>query len=474
MRSRRLSLRQKQPLGQQAPLAQNALVAPANSCNDQRHWLAVALALLGGCRAGEVAPLTCPADSLASLFCPGQSQDDSSEYSEDAGTTFVPIPWGVYAATLPVPSCPAGETPLVVDTTDDAIDSSALEPTRTGPTLSFPEALLIAMRATTPSTKTTITFSADVFPVRAPGVIRLSGREPTQFYGLPNTCIDARNRGVIIEWAPECELCTWSLGAGSLQVGLTLRSMLRALELRENSQMSGCFLDANFPSVEVAGGTLGPGNVLAGALGATMRGDHSAIIDNFFGYDPATHTRLKPQVGLRMAGALDQRVLNNTFYSTTALQFVDPSTPRELMLQGNVFEGNVGTFSSGTVVFAGNVVKRGGGIIITGESTRVRITRNSITGPGLWNPYRQVAPVAPPTITKVLADSVRGTCSVSGLIELFTDPADKGEQFLGDVQCEAGLEWELVTSVPATGFVTATLTDSQQRTSAFSQPVATR
>lgn len=418
---------------------------------------------------GELRPLSCPGDQLPSLFCPHEGAEPTPDGGVDGGT-FVSMPWGTYAASLDVPACPPG-APLLVNTTEEGVDGDFTDPAQTGPTLSFLQALRIATNRSGPDT---ITFDADVFPLRNPGVIRLSGDAKLTY--LQQTCIDGRDRGVIIEWATSnsCTDCIWGLTNDSLQVGLTLRSAPGPLSVRGGSQVAGCFLDGEFPSADVANGTVGPGNVLTGTLGCIVRFDDSTVKGNFFGYDPTTQTRMKPglQAGLQLFG--NAEVAENTFSSAVGLQFVAPFLPATTTIRKNIFENDVGTISSGIVVFGpDNVVRAGVGLTIS-ERARVRITRNSITGARQWLPYPLGAPVDPPTITSVSTDLVTGTCPVAGLVELFADPKDQGEQFLAESPCVQGAKWEIVVKVPPTGFVTATLTDSQHRTSAFSLPRATR
>lgn len=425
------------------------------------------MALMGCSGVGSLTPLTCPAEHLASLFCPGNAVTPH-DASTDGGGVF-PSAWGEYAARWEVPACPAGAM-LEVNTTDEGVDGAFSDPAQTGATLSFLQALRIAANRPGPDT---IAFAKAIFPTQAPGVIRLSGDALFQF-PLEDTCIDGRDRGVIIEWAKACANCVWSLGRSSLQVGLTLRSMPEPLKLKPQSQLVACSLDAPFPSVEVAGAILGPGNVLRGTLGCAVRADQSTVVGNFFGFDPTTQTRLPQQLGMQLFD--HALVAGNVFYSSQefheGFQVLISKTTGSTTIRGNFFEGDVGHFAAGVAVFGpDNVVRTGKGVSI--QNATVQITRNSISGSGMtWNPYVFEAPVAPPTVTFVSSTTIRGTCPTVGLVEAFFDPQNLGERFLGDSQCSPDAGWVVSASVPSSGFVTATLTDTLGRTSTFSMPLA--
>lgn len=401
-----------------------------------------------------------------------------SQPPPDAGPG--PLEWGVYAATLPVPACPDAPT-LVVSTIEDQLDtgSTISDPAAAGAELSLAEALWIAFNRSGPDT---ILFDAEIFKVDAPATIFMPQRRPLP-QDLIETCIDARARGVIVDWGQPDEStmvradAIWGVGAGSLEVGLVFLHPPYGQTVQ--GQMAGCRFATDglvaargSPFVITATGTLGPGNVvLQGAMinAGVMR-------DNFVNYDPLT--------GIQFGG-------------DAMVQVVDGAS----LIQANVFSGVfVSLFRSGQVTFRHNwvgVTPSGislrtapGGVAISGYGTEpratigpantitggatgvssnidgpVRITKNLIFGNeiGIWST------LAAPAITTIESGMVRGTCPRDGHIEVFGDRGNQGEFFLGETDCTNGA-WSLTFAAPMLPFVTATLTDTQGHTSSFSEP----
>lgn len=106
--------------------------------------------------------------------------------------------------------------------------------------------------------------------------------------------------------------------------------------------------------------------------------------------------------------------------------------------------------------------------------TQVTITRNNISGNPNGIVYSTTQPFNPPVLTGANATGVEGTCSVAGLVEVFSDPSDQGETFLGEVPCDAANPWHLTVPVPEGRNVTTTLTSSAQTSLFFSDLAARR
>jgi hypothetical protein len=68
--------------------------------------------------------------------------------------------------------------------------------------------------------------------------------------------------------------------------------------------------------------------------------------------------------------------------------------------------------------------------------------------------------------------ALRGTCPVAGTVEVYSDPADQGERYLGTVACDGVSPWALLVSAPSGRNVTAILTDTSSRSSGFSAPLS--
>ena len=80
--------------------------------------------------------------SLCALVSGGCSVTSDLLWRADAGPEEV-LPWGRFAAALPVPPCPWPET-VVVDTTDEGEDAPITDVAQAGPTVSLVEALRLA------------------------------------------------------------------------------------------------------------------------------------------------------------------------------------------------------------------------------------------------------------------------------------------------------------------------------------------
>ena len=413
----------------------------------------------------------------------------------DSPTSSLP-PWGEYVATLSLPPCPASPFPsLVVDTLTDELDGGEglSEPSLAGPSLSFVEAIFIAANRVGVDV---IEFTPDVFPVSTPGVIQVRTRSfPNGFAYEPSAlCINARDRGVVIEWLegldsfcaePAPGECVWHLQAGSVQVGLELRRLPMPIWVANGSKMAGCVLDAPYRQLEVQGTPqveIGPGNVFAQSVWAVSVQTQSDvwIHDNFFSYDPRgfVYSPTSNTIAL-FAGAL---IEGNVFASEQAFQGRPPSGEIAVVRHNSFGVDTAGRQLAGSlsgieslvsgkwIVGPGNVVRGTRCGVCSSSSAVTQVTRNSITGTEVG--IVTAAPFAPPAITAVSATSVAGTCATPGMVEVFSDAGDQGETFLTDTVCGSSLTWAAATPVPVGRNVTATLTDDNGHTSAFSAPVA--
>lgn len=415
----------------------------------------------------------------------------------DAGAL---LAWGDYAAALNVPPCPDAAT-LVVNTTidewsgDEALGSEA----EAGPMISFTEALWVASNRPGPDT---ILFDQTVFAAAAPATIVLSttGKFPLN---LGPVCIDARLRGVIVEWpdADPQSLPIFTLGPDSLMVGLTLLRLPRELSIFAG-QLAGCRLNTDGHQafinprpwvVNLTGDAVfGPGNSVAGATASSSAGGRvlgsARVTGNYFGFDPITRRQLPLERGLTMLTNDRLTVVEDNVFAVTTLAVYDGfnQASRTIELRRNWVgatpEGDVvtpplngfllGTPGTGrTTVGPANVIRvTSVAIEIDMPGPGVTITQNSITGGSSGIVTRNVEPT-PPVIIAASASEVSGTCPVPGTIEIFSDPEGQGERYLGSGSCAASLSWQVQVRVPSGQKVTATLTDEAYTTSGFSQPM---
>ncbi|MBI3184257.1 MAG: hypothetical protein HYZ28_19155 [Myxococcales bacterium] len=442
-------------------------------------WLSMALAAaLSGCT------------RTVELFPAPPAADAGSE--PDAGRAAQP--WGSYVGALGLPSCPPGALLEVSDTTTELTGGRSLsDPAAAGPSLSIVEAMWIA--ANRPGLEV-IRFGAEAFPPEAPGVIR-----PTEADELPADlgplCLDARDRGVVVDWGRSATACTrrciWSLGPGSLMAGLVLLRMPASLEVA-GGQVAGCRLGtdgaAAIYSLKAAvvearsGAVVGPHNVLSDAVGLRVSAGQSnvLVIRNDFGWDPVTRVDLVLLVGAELHG--DVTLDDNVFGPAVVKPLLLEDGAALARLRNNRFGVDrdgapFGRSSSGLALGAGaaevgpfNVFRGLPAAISVGDAARVRISRNSITGNALGIVFQTSPQVPPPSVNSADASGVRGSCLVDGLVEVFSDIGDQGEQFLGDVTCITGSPWSIALAPPRGRNVTATITRPTGQTSAFSAPLA--
>lgn len=406
----------------------------------------------------------------------------------DAGVTRV-MPWGTWAASLPVPDCPPGEV-LTVDTVADELEGGSTidDRVQAGERLSLPEALWIAANRAGPDT---ILFDAEVFPVAMPATILLNGSHALPWVGA--VCIDGRNRGVVVRWSDSARASNsslaltyiWGLQAGSLQVGLQLLNPPAGLRVESDAQVAGCRFHSESPNhrpqeslVELLGGAFEPGNVVSGQV-YCLRG-FGTVRESYFGYNPLTgekasclaavnhlwnSSRIERNVisatGTGVLGGNGSMLFNNNLIGVghgDILLDVPGSALDVQMVAASIGPGNH---------IRANLV----GVGVHTAAAPVAITRNSIVAPEGIKYIFGTCPVAKPTIIAASPNQVSGSCPVPGLIEVFSgEAAGQAETFLGDVACAASENWTLTASPTSGTTLIATLTDAAARTSLFSQP----
>ncbi len=378
---------------------------PRIICNSR---LAPAIALL----------LTCTSCSLdrtvASLVLDtgaGDSGVDTTNY--DAAH------WGQAAVSFPISPCVDGGV-LLVDTTADTLEGGPTLSVRAaaGPTLSLREATYLA--ANTPGPHR-ITFDAQVFPAGAAATINITD-ETTLFpvNELIDTCIDARNRGVIVAFAhpsgasalaPCNQWCIWHLGAGSLMTGLVITGNVNEMRVRD-AQVAGNRFAIDDVAVQANEGALiGPWNVFShGNVGVetgtftTMTRLLPRIEGNYFGVEPGSLIRnaLNVAVAVSRSAEINANIVGSDSLSINGNlgSMRDNHLLRDVVLSlagqawmigpGNVIEGTVDNQKRGAIgnhVF-GNAI-------------------NSMIGDGELSPPLSVAP-----------GTVEGLCPDQGTVEL--------------------------------------------------------
>jgi len=412
--------------------------------------------------------------------------------------------WHDYVRTLELPTCAPGTT-LVITSTDSVLDGGPgiTSLAEAGATLSFVEALWWSQNIGGPFT---IRFDPTVFTDVATPHILLDASQQNWPETIASTCIDGRNATVVIEVINPRDplaMCSDHCGNFTLDhsqlIGVTWLTPYESrnlfgwhLAIMNGSQVAGCRLGtdgltntspATYGSFQLGGATLGPGNAIGGGTWAVAASGAFALVGNYLGYDPVTRTSLSVYIAARIQGP--GLVADNVFLANDIQCWV--SDPLNATVRNNWFGRNptgttvepssTGVSSSNIVVAAGNgVIGPDNKFIGTTRAIDVvgpvHITRNVITGNTALGIGVSGDSPSPPTITAATTGLITGTCTVPGTLELFSDPGDQGEQYLGSTTCDAINPWTLVTSVPRERNVTATLTDLSNATSTFSAPFA--
>lgn len=372
----------------------------------------------------------------------------------DAGTQLdLERGWGRFAQSLPIQACDGGAQ-LVVDTLDDLLEGGPLLNDRSaaGATLSLREAIFLA--ANTPGPHR-IAFDPRVFPAGDAAVIRVSDaslRFPNQ--SLQNTCIDARDRGVIVEFAfpAPCEaLCMWSMGAGSQLTGLVIKGNAGKM-LVGGALIAGNRFAVEYQALEAyPGAVIGPWNVFG-------HGDYGVRVDlssptpvriegNFFGVEP---------------GTLENTHLTVSAVVFDAVSFTDNTSGALLELSGaggevsrNVFHKSrfdlvLTAGGAGWALGPGNIFE-GGVSIVRGGSNGPgnRLFANTFVGEVFSDGL-----IAPPTDGG--AGSITGDCPGAGTVEVYAR-ADATWSAVGTAGCQPSQRWALSSSVLNAGLEARTL-----------------
>jgi hypothetical protein len=224
------------------------------------------------------------------------------------------------------------------------------------------------------------------------------------------------------------------------------------------------------------------------------RGSENYIYSNFIGTDASGNTGLgNGQHGLVLDdGARSNRVEGNVIAQNkeSGIVIVSGNTTDNIILNnyigltpngqplGNTYYG-VGVIGSPRNAIHSNVIAYNGapaGVWIT-EAAAVgnEVWFNSIynnTGPGIVLTNGGNQNLAAPAITHVQCPQVSGVgAPANGKVQLFSDEADEGRFYEGETQANSSGQW-----VYSGGFhgphLTATASDSENNTSAFSAPAA--
>lgn len=408
---------------------------------------------------------------------------------EDGGA---PLTWGEHAATLDVPACSSEAAALLVTTTGTELDGgeTLADPSQAGPALSLVEALWIA--ANRPGSDT-IVFDAAVFPAARPAMILLDSATRVPTNALVDTCIDARGRGVVVDWSGDRQAhatAIWNIGAGSLQIGLTLLRLPFEQVLTSGGQIAGCRVGTDGHDVALtarpwlldvvgAGPVVGPGNVFAGDTALRLGGSGAMVRGNDFGVDPLTRRRLDLGSVAELNAAASFR--GNVFATAFCLPGVGGGGAT---LHENFFgvdrdlqalpEPRVGALylSDGRFALWRNTIHGAATAAVhIGAWATVTLSQNSITRNALGIVFDGDAPLPPPTVDELREGYIEGSCShVDNHVEAFADAGDQGELYLGASQCNSGARWHVLHTAAAGLHITAIQTDPAGHSSAFSAP----
>ena len=203
------------------------------------------------------------------------------------------------------------------------------------------------------------------------------------------------------------------------------------------SQTSGIELDSAARRFTVGGATAAEGNLVVGtpSPGITVAGKRHVVQGNVLGVD--LQGTSSPDAGGIMAGMMAA------------------GGPRDVIIQGNTAAGNS---MSGIQSAFGN------------RSTCRRNSTYNDNGAGLWLNCLDAADcVTPPVLKSVGATNVSGTACANCEVEVFSDAGSQGRYFEASGIADSQGAFSIVLPNPVRGpNVTATATDSDGNTSAFS------
>lgn len=233
------------------------------------------------------------------------------------------LQWGVYAQGLPIPACNDGGV-LLVDALDDDLEGGPTITTRAaaGATLSLREAIFLA--ANTPGPHV-INFDAAVFPPNAAATIHSDEDLAFPNQQLLDTCIDARGRGVIVEFGftQFCQNnCAWELGPRSQMTGLVLKGNMGKMGVAD-ALIAGNRFMITYQALQLFdGAVIGPSNVFGhGVFGVRLdfySTSRVASVDgNFFGVEPTTGANLDLRVAI--SSFKPMRIIDNISFGAMQL-----------------------------------------------------------------------------------------------------------------------------------------------------------
>jgi hypothetical protein len=255
-----------------------------------------------------------------------------------------------------------------------------------------------------------------------------------------------------------------SVGAGNVISGNGASGILT----QEAPQIYGNRIGTNAAgtaAIPNGGPGINAGSVTGGAIGGDVDGEGNVISGN-------------SGVGIDLSATSSVSIFANMIGTGANGVTPVPNGSHGLLIQagGGESENNLvggGLDSANIIAFnGGDGVRVDGGSPNPGSARYNRILGNSIhdnAGKGIELVNGGNMEIAPPTITSADVNSASGTaCSLCG-IDIFSDDADEGETYHGDVGAEADGSW--TGSGPFTGQnVTVTNTDANGNTSEFSEP----
>ncbi|KAA3620078.1 MAG: T9SS C-terminal target domain-containing protein [Calditrichaeota bacterium] len=274
--------------------------------------------------------------------------------------------------------------------------------------------------------------------------------------------------------------------------------------------MSGIYLDYETSGNIIGGAGDGEGNVISGSEhhgniyagnGLTLEGSNGNFVyGNFIGTNK-DGTRALPNIdygialiraraniigGLKpgqaniISGNTDVGVFLRFPESTENVisgNFIGTDTSRTLEL-GNIYAGIFLDYgANGNIIGPGNIIANNNliGIYCNHDSTNYNtFTQNAIfnhPGEGIKLEKNANSAIQPPDDLWFIHDTLSGKSSPGAIVEIFSDRQDEGEIFEGSVTADANGDFEWV-GMPTRYMITATATDADGNTSAFSEVAA--
>ena len=342
----------------------------------------------------------------------------------------------------------------------------------------------------------TILFDTSVFPPDAPATIFVTD---TQLLDTGNDVIDGSDAGVIVDGNSETANGFFITSNGNTIKGLQI------LDFRYNSVQ--IFNGAR--NNTIGGPDLGEGNVISGngdegikIWGSGTR--NNVVIGNYIGTDTTGTVALgNGRYGVIIFDGAGYNVIGGSTSGERNVISANSWAGITIGGDGNRVLGNyIGTDVTGTVELGnggsgvyvsgaarynviggatpgqGNLIayNGGAGVYVRDDGTLHNTIRgNAITdnvglGIALVNGGNRELPA--PVITSVTETEVSGTVDGTkvpdgSVVEIFNDPMDEGETFLGSIIVGGGA-FTFTGAIPTIGYITATVTDLEGNTSEFS------